>query len=112
MELIILPLLKKIYRYIVPYKTQLTLGALAMLIHSFLTVFVVKVFKDLMDIVITTLEPGPQGLKRLTLLSLFLISTYFLKELFYYWQRFTGLRLPESHPGLRNDHITICRICR
>ncbi|NLC52560.1 MAG: ABC transporter ATP-binding protein [Firmicutes bacterium] len=104
MELIILPLLKKIYRYIVPYKTQLTLGVLAMLIHSFLTVFVVKVFKDLMDIVITTLEPGPQGLKRLTLLSLFLISTYFLKELFYYWQRFLLAYVSQKAiRDLRND---------
>lgn len=88
MELIILDQLKKIYRYLVPYKYQLTLGIIAMLVHSFLTIFVVKVFKDLMDIVITTLQPGSQGLTRLTLLSLFLIFTYFLKELFYYWQRF------------------------
>lgn len=104
MELIILPLLKKVYRYIKPYKTQLTLGILAMLIHSFLTVFVVKVFKDLMDIVIAALEPGPQGLKRLTLLSLFLLFTYFIKELFYYWQRFLLAYVSQKAiRDLRND---------
>ncbi|HHW11596.1 MAG TPA: ABC transporter ATP-binding protein [Firmicutes bacterium] len=99
-----MPLLKKVYRYIKPYKTQLTLGILAMLIHSFLTIFVVKVFKDLMDIVVATLEPGPQGLKRLTLLSLFLLFTYFIKELFYYWQRFLLAYVSQKAiRDLRND---------
>lgn len=75
-----------------------------MLIHSFLTIFVVKVFKDLMDIVVATLEPGPQGLKRLTLLSLFLLFTYFIKELFYYWQRFLLAYVSQKAiRDLRND---------
>lgn len=96
--------LKKIYRYLVPYKYQLTLGIIAMLVHSFLTIFVVKVFKDLMDIVITTLKPGSQGLTRLTLLALFLIFTYFLKELFYYWQRFLLAYVSQKAiRDLRND---------
>ncbi|HBG16737.1 MAG TPA: ABC transporter ATP-binding protein, partial [Firmicutes bacterium] len=76
-------LLKKIYKYVTPYKGRLTLGILSMLLHSFLTVYVVKVFKDLMETVISTLEPGKQGLSLLTWSALVLIAAYFLKEVVY-----------------------------
>lgn len=99
-----MPLLKKIYRYVAPHKRKLVFGILAMLVHSFLTIYVVKVFKDLIDMVITTLEPGTQGLKRLTGMALMMIGIYFLKELVYYWQRFLLTYVSQKAiRDLRND---------
>jgi subfamily B ATP-binding cassette protein MsbA len=97
-------LLKKIYKYVTPYKGRLTLGILSMLLHSFLTVYVVKVFKDLMETVISTLEPGKQGLSLLTWSALVLIAAYFLKEVVYYWQRFLLAYVSQKAiRDLRND---------
>ena len=97
-------LLKKIYKYVTPYKGRLTLGILSMLLHSFLTVYVVKVFKDLMETVISTLEPGKQGLSLLTRSALVLIAAYFLKEVVYYWQRFLLAYVSQKAiRDLRND---------
>ena len=99
-----MPLLKKLYRYITPHKKQLILGLISMLIHSFLTIYVVKVFKDLIDMVITTLEPGKEGLMRLTWVALMLVGIYFIKELVYYWQRFLLAYVSQKAiRDLRND---------
>lgn len=99
-----LKLLKRVYKYVTPYKGKLTLGILSMLIHSFFTVYVVKVFKDLMETVISSLGTGQQGLATLTWTSLLLILVYFLKELVYYWQRFLLAYVSQKAiRDLRND---------
>lgn len=81
-------LVKKIYRYITPHKKELFLGLVSMMVHSFLTIYVVKVFKDFIGTVITSLEPSRAGLMRLTGAALLMVGVYFAKELVYYWQRF------------------------
>lgn len=97
-------LLKRIYKYVSPHKGKLILGIIAMLFHSFLTVYVVKVFKDLMETVISTLEPSSQSLFRLTWVALLMVSIYFLKELFYYGQRYLLAYVSQkSIRDIRND---------
>lgn len=97
-------LLKRIYKYVSPHKGKLILGIIAMLFHSFLTVYVVKVFKDLMETVISTLNPSNQDLSRLTWVALVMVGIYLLKEVVYYWQRFLLVYVSQKAiRDIRND---------
>ncbi len=81
-------LAKRIFKYILPYKKRLAAGILSMLIHSFLTIFFVKVFKDLIETIIADISGGREGLIKLSWIALMMIIIYFLKGLVYYGQKY------------------------
>ena len=81
-------LFKRIYQYIVPYKKRLIGGLIAMVFHSFFTIFFVKVFKDLIETIIADISLEEQGLVTLSWIAFFMILVYFLKGISYYGQRY------------------------
>lgn len=83
-----MPLIKRIFKYILPYKGRLTAGIICMLFHSFFTVFFVKVFQDLIETIITGIATDEKGLQKLTWIALSMIGIFFLKGIFYYGQRY------------------------
>ena len=87
-EMVNLSLAKRIFKYILPYKKKLTFGILSMLIHSFLTIFFIKIFKDLIETIIAELSTGQEGLTQLSWIALLMIIIYFFKGLVYYGQKY------------------------
>ncbi|ADO76408.1 ABC transporter ATP-binding protein [Halanaerobium praevalens] len=77
-------LLKRVFKYILPYKGRLAGGVASMLVHAFLTVFFVKVFQDLLETIISDIDMGREGMIQLSLVAGMMIVVYFLKGVSYY----------------------------
>ena len=63
-------LIKRILKYIKPYKGRLAAGIIAMLLHSFFTIFFFKGFQRLVDTIITGIAQGEKGLQSLSWIAL------------------------------------------
>ncbi|MFW6007511.1 MAG: ABC transporter ATP-binding protein [Halanaerobiales bacterium] len=81
-------LLKRLYQYISPYRKRLIAGIISMLVHSFFTIFFIRVFQDLLETIISDLSMGDNGVRKLSWIALFMIIVYFLKGLSYYGQKY------------------------
>ncbi|MGM0601828.1 MAG: ABC transporter ATP-binding protein [Bacillota bacterium] len=81
-------ILKRVFKYVLPYKGRLAGGVFSMLVHAFLTVFFIKVFQDLLETIISDISAGNEGITKLTLIALFMILIYFLKGVAYYGQNY------------------------
>lgn len=77
-------ILKRVFKYILPYKGRLAGGVISMLVHAFLTVFFVKVFQDLLETIISDINMGREGMLQLSLVAGVMIIVYFLKGVSYY----------------------------
>jgi len=83
-----LSLLKRIFKYILPYKGRLAAGIFSMLIHAFLTVYFVRVFQNLIETIISDISVGEEGIRHLTWIAALMITVYFFKGVTYYGQRY------------------------
>ncbi|MFW5855712.1 MAG: ABC transporter ATP-binding protein [Bacillota bacterium] len=79
---------KRILSYLKPYKKRVTAGIISMIIHSFLTVYFVRVFQNLIETVISDISGGREGIMKLSLIALLMILVYFLKGIVYYGQQY------------------------
>ncbi|MFP4198499.1 MAG: ABC transporter ATP-binding protein [Halanaerobium sp.] len=77
-------ILKRVFKYILPYKGRLAGGVISMLVHAFLTVFFVRVFQGLLETIISDIDMGREGMIRLSLVAGMMILVYFLKGVSYY----------------------------
>lgn len=81
-------LIKRILRYLSPYKVRLSAGLVSMVFHSFFTIFFVKVFQDLIETIINDISAGGTGLQKLNWIALSMVLIYFLKGISYYGQKY------------------------
>jgi subfamily B ATP-binding cassette protein MsbA len=93
-------ILKRIFSYVLPYKGRLAAGIFSMLVHAFLTVFFVKVFKDLIETIIADMSAGSGGIIKLSWIAAFMILIYFLKGISYYGQQYLVSYV--SHKAIRD----------
>jgi len=93
-------ILKRIFSYVLPYKGRLAAGIFSMLVHAFLTVFFVKVFKDLLETIINDISVGGEGIVDLSWIAAFMILIYFLKGVSYYGQQYLVSYV--SHKAIRD----------
>ncbi len=77
-------LLKRVFKYVLPYKGRLAGGVISMLVHAFLTVFFVRVFQGLLETIISDINMGREGMIQLSLVAGMMILVYFLKGVSYY----------------------------
>ncbi|RAK11927.1 ABC-type multidrug transport system fused ATPase/permease subunit [Halanaerobium saccharolyticum] len=77
-------LLKRVFKYVLPYKGRLAGGVISMLVHAFLTVFFVRVFQGLLETIISDIHMGREGMIQLSLVAGMMIVVYFLKGVSYY----------------------------
>ena len=83
-----MPLFKRMFKYLLPYKGRLIAGITSMLFHSFFTIFFIRVFQDLIETIIQSINSGQEGLQSLNLIALSMIIVYFLKGIAYYGQEY------------------------
>ncbi|MFW6278749.1 MAG: ABC transporter ATP-binding protein [Bacillota bacterium] len=81
-------LAKRIYQYLKPYKKRLLLGVFSMIVHSFLTIYFVRVFQGFLENIISDIADTEQGIAALTWICLGMILVYFLKGVAYYGQKY------------------------
>ncbi len=93
-------ILKRIFSYVLPYKGRLAAGVFSMLVHAFLTVFFVKIFKDLIETIIADMSAGSGGIIKLSWIAAFMILIYFLKGISYYGQQYLVSYV--SHKAIRD----------
>src|SRR6056297_3513212 len=93
-------ILKRVFSYVLPYKGRLAAGIFSMLVHAFLTVFFVKVFKDLLETIISDISVGGEGIVELSWIAAFMILIYFLKGVSYYGQQYLVSYV--SHKAIRD----------
>lgn len=77
-------ILKRVFKYLLPYKGRLAGGVISMLVHAFLTVFFVRVFQGLLETIISDINMGREGMIQLSLVAGMMILVYFLKGVSYY----------------------------
>jgi subfamily B ATP-binding cassette protein MsbA len=77
-------ILKRVFKYVLPYKGRLSGGVISMLVHAFLTVFFVRVFQGLLETIISDINMGREGMIQLSLVAGMMILVYFLKGVAYY----------------------------
>jgi subfamily B ATP-binding cassette protein MsbA len=77
-------ILKRVFKYVLPYKGRLAGGVISMLVHAFLTVFFVRVFQGLLETIISDINMGREGMIQLSLVAGMMILVYFLKGVAYY----------------------------
>jgi subfamily B ATP-binding cassette protein MsbA len=77
-------ILKRVFKYVLPYKGRLAGGVISMLVHAFLTVFFVRVFQGLLETIISDINMGREGMIQLSLVAGMMILVYFLKGVSYY----------------------------
>jgi subfamily B ATP-binding cassette protein MsbA len=77
-------ILKRVFKYLLPYKGRLAGGVISMLVHAFLTVFFVRVFQGLLETIISDINMGREGMIQLSLVAGMMILVYFLKGVAYY----------------------------
>jgi len=75
-------------RYLFPYKKRLAAGIFSMLVHSFLTVYFVRVFQNLIETVISNMAGGREGIIRLSWIAALMIGVYLLKGVVYFGQKY------------------------
>jgi len=75
-------------RYLFPYKKRLAAGIFSMLVHSFLTVYFVRVFQNLIETVISNMAGGREGIIRLSWIAAMMIGVYLLKGVVYFGQKY------------------------
>ena len=83
-----MPLFKRMFKYLLPYKGRLIAGITSMLFHSFFTIFFIRVFQDLIETIIQSINSGQEGLQSLNWIALSMIIVYFLKGIAYYGQEY------------------------
>lgn len=81
-------LAKRVMRYLFPYKKRLAAGIFSMLVHSFLTVYFVRVFQNLIETVISNMAGGREGIIRLSWIAAMMIGVYLLKGVVYFGQKY------------------------
>ena len=81
-------LAKRVMRYLFPYKKRLAAGIFSMLVHSFLTVYFVRVFQNLIETVISNMAGGREGIIRLSWIAAMMIGVYLLKGIVYFGQKY------------------------
>ena len=81
-------LAKRVMRYLFPYKKRLAAGIFSMLVHSFLTVYFVRVFQNLIETVISNMAGGREGIIRLSWIAALMIGVYLLKGVVYFGQKY------------------------
>jgi len=77
-------ILKRVFKYLLPYKGRLAGGVISMLVHAFLTVFFVRVFQGLLETIISDINMGREGMIQLSLVAAMMILVYFLKGVAYF----------------------------
>lgn len=77
-------ILKRVFKYVLPYKGRLAGGVISMLVHAFLTVFFVRVFQGLLETIISDINMGREGMIQLSLVAGMMILVYFLKGVSYF----------------------------
>jgi len=93
-------LIKRVFSYVLPYKGRLAAGIFSMLVHAFLTVFFVKVFRDLLETIISDISAGGQGIAELSWIAVLMIFIYFFKGVSYYGQQYLVSYV--SHKAIRD----------
>lgn len=83
-----MPLAKRVLKYLYPYKKRLSAGILSMIVHSFLTVFFVRVFQNLIETVISNMDAGRAGIVKLSWIAAVMITVYLLKGIVYFGQNY------------------------
>ncbi len=78
----------KLLKFLRPYRTRLGAGIVSTLVHSLITVYFFKAFKDFLDTMIGSIAAEEQALHRLSVLSLSLVGIFVLKGVSYYGQRY------------------------
>ncbi|SJZ47353.1 lipid A export permease/ATP-binding protein MsbA [Selenihalanaerobacter shriftii] len=97
-------LIKRILNYVKPYRKRLATAIVAMMLHSFLTVLFIKVFKDLIDTMINNISNTGEGLVKLSWVAAGIIVVFFLKGIAYYAQKYlTSYVAQKAIRDVRND---------
>ena len=97
-------LLKRVFKYVLPYKGRLAGGVISMLVHAFLTVFFVRVFQGLLQTIISDINMGREGMIQLSLVAGMMIVVYFLKGVAYYGKTYLVSYVSQkSIRDIRND---------
>jgi subfamily B ATP-binding cassette protein MsbA len=97
-------ILKRVFKYILPYKGRLAGGVISMLVHAFLTVFFVRVFQGLLETIISDINLGREGMIQLSLVAGMMILVYFLKGIAYYGKSYLVAYVSQkSVRDIRND---------
>ena len=79
---------KRVMKYLLPYKKRLAAGVFSMLIHSFVTVYFVRVFQNLIETVISNMAGGREGIVKLSWIAAMMIGVYLLKGIVYFGQKY------------------------
>ena len=97
-------ILKRVFKYVLPYKGRLAGGVISMLAHAFLTVFFVRVFQGLLETIISDIDMGREGMIQLSLVAAMMIVVYFLKGVAYYGKSYLVAYVSQkSIRDMRND---------
>jgi subfamily B ATP-binding cassette protein MsbA len=97
-------IIKRIFKYILPYKGRLAGGVISMLVHAFLTVFFVRVFQGLLETIISDINMGREGMIQLSLVAGMMILVYFFKGIAYYGKSYLVAYVSQkSVRDIRND---------
>ncbi len=79
---------KRVARYLLPYKKRLAAGIFSMMVHSFLTVYFVRVFQNLIETVISNMAGGKEGIIKLSWIAVIMILVYMIKGIVYFGQNY------------------------
>lgn len=93
-------ILKRLYKYLIPYKKRFVFAIVSMIIHAALTVFFVRVFQELLETIISDISPDEGGVFILSMISLGMIALYLAKDLVYYAQKYLSKYV--SHKIMRD----------
>ena len=97
-------ILKRVFKYLLPYKGRMAGGVISMLVHAFLTVFFVRVFQGLLETIISDINLGREGMIQLSLVAGMMILVYFLKGIAYYGKSYLVAYVSQkSVRDIRND---------
>ncbi len=78
----------RIFEYIKLYKKRAALAVLCMLLHSFVTVFFVRVFQELIETIISGLAEEGEGFTVLSMIAAGMVVVYLVKGIVYYFQKY------------------------
>ncbi len=90
----------RIFEYIKSYKKRAALAVLCMMLHSFLTVFFVRVFQQLIETIISDMAAEGEGIITLSIIAGFMLAVYFFKGIVYYFQKYFSKYV--SHKVMRD----------
>ena len=90
----------RIFEYIKAYKKRAALAVLCMMFHSFLTVFFVRVFQQLIETIISDMAAEGEGIITLSIIAGFMLAVYFFKGVVYYFQKYFSKYV--SHKVMRD----------